>query len=216
MKKLLVVAALMSTCVGLTASAANSYGKRFYAGFFANYSMPTEGDVIYKDFNGDPTRIYDAIDWQDGFGMGAFAGYHVFQGAQIGSRAELEISYQKLDIDPLNSKANLYDFEPSAAWKFMANAYVDVPVGKSGFTPYIGGGVGMATVDVGGKKGNDTVLAMQGIVGVSYAVSPVADIFADYRYIVLDDIEVTGPNQKDGNFVSTGSHNVAAGVRFSF
>lgn len=230
MKKLLVATALITlSTAAFSASAANSYGKRFYAGFFANYAMPKDGDVAYAKsglYQGTTIqREYDSIEWDDAFGMGIFAGYNIFEGNQIGSRAELEISYQKLGFETADNvtansnTANLYDFDPSAAWKFMANAYVDFKLGRTGITPYIGGGVGMATVDVGGQKGNDTVLAWQGIIGASYAISSVADVFVDYRHVVLDDLEVSvqGPQGVDGNnFVSHSSHNVAAGVRFSF
>lgn len=231
MKKLLVATTLITLgTAAFSASAANSYGKRFYAGFFANYAMPKDGDIAYEQSaafqNSTVLREYDSVEWKDAFGMGIFAGYNIFEGNQIGSRAELEISYQKLGFDIANNvtansnTAALYDFDPSAAWKFMANAYVDIPIGRTGITPYIGGGVGMATVDVGGKKGNDTVLAWQGIIGASYAISSVADIFVDYRHVVLDDMEVSvrdsQGNINDGNFLSHSSHNVAAGVRFSF
>ncbi len=232
MKKLLVATALITlSTAAFSASAANSYGKRFYAGFFANYAMPKDGDIAYEQsspFQEGTTviREYDSIEWDDAFGMGIFAGYNIFEGNQIGSRAELEISYQKLGFEKAsNVTANstteaLYDFDPSAAWKFMANAYVDVPLARTGITPYIGGGVGMAVVDVGGRKGNDTVLAWQGIIGASYAISSVADVFVDYRHVVLDDLEVSTKdsqgNTNDGNFLSHSSHNIAAGVRFSF
>jgi opacity protein-like surface antigen len=69
---------------------------------------------------------------------------------------------------------------------FMANAYYDFTMGES-WTPYAGGGVGIARVNFQSSADvRDVVLAYQFIIGLGYSVSPNTVLALDYRYFGVD------------------------------
>ena len=80
----------------------------------------------------------------------------------------------------------------------MGNIFYDF-FNDSGFTPYVGAGIGYADVDFSGfgvaaipdvLDDGDTVLAYQLIAGGDYAFSPTTSIFGQYSYFSTDDVEV--------------------------
>lgn len=108
---------------------------------------------------------------------------------------------------------------------FMVNAYFDIDTGTS-FTPFIGGGIGFANVDVELKgrvvengevifdeSGGDdeTVFAYQGIVGVAFAMSDNTSLDLSYRYFATTD-----PKFDDDVEGEYGGHNFMLGFRYSF
>jgi OOP family OmpA-OmpF porin len=130
-------------------------------------------------------------------------------------RAEVEIGYRRNDGSGLpggNGDVN--------ARNGLGNVLFDVDTG-SGWTPYLGAGIGALRyrasglrTSAGGLSDDDLVLAYQGIVGVSYAVTPNSRFFFDYRYLRAND-----PSVRDtaGNDVRTeyDSSSVLFGLRFT-
>jgi opacity protein-like surface antigen len=117
------------------------------------------------------------------------------------------------------------DFKLSA-YSLMANAWYDFhDILPGGVTPYVGGGVGLAEVQLSGKfrghklnMSNDTVFAWQVGAGVSVPISDSLKAYVDYRYFSTGNAQVAFRNA--GLFfggVSTGfqSHSVLVGLRLS-
>ncbi len=111
------------------------------------------------------------------------------------------------------------------AYSLMANAWYDLPLGNLPITPYVGGGVGMALVQLGGSlnsinlhEKNDTVFAWQLGAGVSYALNEKTKLFADYRYFAADGANLKLEPGFHGGDVSEDfdSNTVMAGIRFSW
>jgi len=80
------------------------------------------------------------------------------------------------------------------AYSLMANAWYDFHNFSSlGITPYIGGGIGLAQVQIGGRlaginliEKNDYTFAWQVGAGASVPVSQDLSLFLDYRYFAAD------------------------------
>ena len=96
----------------------------------------------------------------------------------------------------------------------MLNGYYDFST-ASAFTPYVGGGLGVAMIEAEGfgvaaipdvLDDDDTVIAYQAMVGIGYDLSDRTNLFAEYRYFGTESADVT-------TSVSTGS--VATDLDFS-
>jgi|GEM_PF-2226729 len=110
------------------------------------------------------------------------------------------------------------------AWSLMANAWYDFDIGMP-FTPYVGGGVGLAQVKISGDldntqlfQKNDSVFAWQLGAGVSMPVAENVKAFVDYRYFAADSAHLKlEPNFNGGSIKGAfDSHSVMVGLRFNF
>jgi opacity protein-like surface antigen len=131
-------------------------------------------------------------------------------------RAEAEIGYRRNDVHSVTGGGS----GEVNGWSGMGNLVFDIVTG-SNWNPYIGAGVGAlryrATgirTSAGSLSDDDVVLAYQGIVGVSYAVTPNSRFFLDYRYLRADD---PGVRDSAGNNLRTEyrSSTVLLGLRFT-
>lgn len=130
-----------------------------------------------------------ALDTDTGFGVSGAAGYR-FDDARL----ELEVAYNNNNVDgvTVNNLAEIpLDGDIESA-QFMVNGYYDIPT-NSRFSPYIGGGVGVATLNANDVEANvpglgalaldDTGVSFvfQAKAGVNYAISDQASAFLGYR-----------------------------------
>jgi opacity protein-like surface antigen len=169
-----------------------------YGSLSLNYSFTEESNSGPADIRRD-----------NGFGAHAALG-HSWQNW----RAEAELGWMKSDADPtgdvrfLTGMGNVfYDFRNSSRW-----------------TPYIGGGLGLANVDLDrvGATGSaqqindsETVLACQLMGGVSYALSQNTDLFGGYRYFRAEDIDSRNQAGQRINADFT-NHIIETGVKIRF
>lgn len=159
----------------LVAPAANA--EAWYAGGFLGLNHTHDGSV-----NGTGTEAsYDL-----GAAIGGYAGFHV----QDNVRLEGELSYRKNDIDTIGNVRVAGDVETLS---LMMNALFDIKL-KSRFQPYLGAGLGFADVDYGfgGAKYDDTVLAIQMIIGAGIDIAPATQLTLDYRLFITDDLNIGG------------------------
>jgi len=114
--------------------------------------------------------------------------------------------------------------------RFMANAYFDVPLKGIGVKPYLGAGVGYATVHVTTKASrpfgpptapvqliDDHVngVSWQAMAGIAVPLSARFAFTAQYRY--MDAGTLRGQDTRGQDFqTKIHGHNVDVGVRFSF
>ena len=107
-------------------------------------------------------------------------------------RAEFELSNRSSDVDALSAASN--GSGEIGVGSAMGNVLYNFR-GESAFTPYLGLGIGLASVDVDGVQpvggsvldDSDSVFAYQGIVGLGYRLGGRTQLFADYRYFATSD-----------------------------
>lgn len=130
-----------------------------------------------------------SFDADTGFGVSGAAGYR-FDDARV----ELEVAYTSNDVEgvTVNDLAEIPLDGDIESFQFMVNGYYDIPT-RSRFSPYIGGGVGVATLSVddieadipgiGTLALDDTgaSFVFQVKAGVGYEISDQASAFLGYR-----------------------------------
>lgn len=156
-------------------------------------------------------------DFDTGFTVGLAIGYSFANQARYGRglwnnvRVELEAGYNENDINGTATNAEI------SVNNYMFNAYYDFSTGGR-LRPFIGGGVGVARVEVDGvslSDDDDTVLAFQGRAGLSYEISRNFLISLGYRYLNTSDPDFrtsTGTSFES----ETESHAVEVGLRYKF
>jgi len=179
-------------------------------------ALPTDSEISASGhYSADFS--YDA-----GLTLSAGLGYQLANGL----RFEGSLALQKNDFDQIKgygAAANVNGDMRSTA--FLASAFYDIPTGSK-FSPFIGGGLGLAKVKINDAyvegdqavlNTNDMVFAYHLTAGVSYAVSPQLNLDAGYRYFATEDLSFSsdGTVNKDIE-ISNASHNLFAGVRYSF
>ncbi|HEX9205715.1 MAG TPA: outer membrane beta-barrel protein [Candidatus Deferrimicrobiaceae bacterium] len=158
-----------------------------------------------------------------GYSIGAVGGYN------FGTyRLEGEFSWRSND----NKEVSAFGLSAPAggettAWALMVNGYYDFRMVSPKVYPYLGAGIGGASVSenledptVGGQKvidDDDFVFAYQFIAGIAFDVSKEFTMALDYRYFATTDpsFEVigTGGQKIDGEY---SSHNVMLTLRYNF
>jgi outer membrane protein OmpA-like peptidoglycan-associated protein len=134
-------------------------------------------------------------------------------------RAEGELSRRSNGLDTV-SGANASG--TMRATSVMANVLYDFDI-NSPVTPYLGAGLGLTQVKLrnaspfGASSINDSdrALAMQGIAGLSYALSDSTDLFTDYRYFKTRDLDMRTAAGTAASF-DEDTHSIMVGVRFNF
>ncbi len=107
----------------------------------------------------------------------------------------------------------------------MVNALHDFETGGP-ITPYIGGGLGIAWVDLDDYgiaavpnvlDDDDSAFAWQVIAGVGYEVTPRATISLDYRYFSTEaDVTTSAATGSVSNDVDLDNHTLMIGLRYRF
>lgn len=171
----------------------------------ADLSGSTNGEVSFDD--GGLGTVSLGFMPYDSMGMG-------------GMRFELEGGYH---FNGLGNATGVTNTSGSMrAFSYMFNAYYDFR-SASGWTPYLGAGVGGARVQLSKASGlsntggGDHVLAYQGMLGLSYAPSsiPMTEWSVGYRYFAAMDPEFRTSSTKL-KLDDLTTHNVEVGAKFRF
>ena len=168
------------------------------------------------------TAIEGELD--NGLYLGGALGYE-FPSEGVGFRLEAEVASRGGNLNNLsiNGAEVPATGEGFSAISFMGNGYVDFN-NSSSFTPYLGGGLGIARVNgdivSGTNSVNDTAtsFAIQGIGGVDVSVTRNISVFADIRYFKALDTSLTliGSAGSGGLDVDYDAFTVGIGARFRF
>lgn len=187
----------------------------FYATFFAGGSFAT-GDTSVTD--GIGLTVETELD--PGFIIGGAIGTTVYENL----RGEVEFSYIQADVDTVAGVAIPDDIDAtSTGFNVLANLWYDFE-NDTGFTPYLGAGLGYGTVEVStdGLPGDINASGFLYQLGAGIKMDVADNIALDlgYRYrVMMDaDTEVDGivvPADVDVTTDAT-NHIVQAGVSFSF
>jgi opacity protein-like surface antigen len=202
-----------------------------YVTGFIGATMPRRNDdVTTTDFSTTPNQTFnERIGFDPGVYVGGAGGF------DFGFlRLEGELSYKEANIDSItdNTGANQYrDINGNlGALAFMANAFFDfhnyTPV-----TPYIGGGIGFATLHLSNTyatntsagnqrqmmypRDDDAVFAYQAGAGLGIALNRRCSLDLGYRYFNTDWANFSR-NSLTTSSVRFESHNATVGFRVKF
>ena len=211
----------------------------FISFIFLSSSAQAQNKGYYVSGNAGVTLLSDAkletnnIEFGDyssnlGFNVGAALGYN------FGSfRLEGEVAYHRNEMDEITQNPVLVTCSPNcvepingyiSAISYMINGYYDFHLANSGLVPYLGAGLGAATVIVNDKQlsGNndDIVFAYQIAGGVGYKINPKMTLTAGYRYFATTESEfdvsgLIGPGASTV-FTEVESHEIVLGLRYQF
>ena len=217
-KRLLVIAALVTLIMPAICSATPPRPGAYVSGF-AGISIPSDTDVTTSIF---PDTFNERMEFDTGVYAGGTGGF------DFGFfRLEGELSYRYSEINTITDQDSGIQF-PNVdgnlgVFAMMANAYIDLH-NASPITPYVGGGIGFAVLNLsdtfggGGllyEENDDTVFAYQVGAGLEIALNPRISLDVGYRYFGTDTARfesgITGTTEL--KFVS---HNALVGVRVKF
>jgi opacity protein-like surface antigen len=182
-------------------------GEGRYVSCNIGLSKMRDSDVTFSGMENE-TLHFESV---RGLACGAAIGY----GFSNNVRLEAEIAYQKNDLDKTNSKdGDIELYGNSSSTTFLLNGYYDFK-NRSAFTPFIGGGIGLATVKVnnfgpGNIDDKDGAPAYQATAGIGYALTRQITLDLRYRYFWTSDL--TFDNAK----ATYSSNNITAGIRVVF
>lgn len=135
------------------------------------------------------------IDFDTGYVVGGLLGYRF--GAL---RAEAELDYQETEAN---------DFVDVEILRYTAGLYYDIAALPLPITPYIGGGVGLASIDSDGGGNDETNFTFHGEVGGSLYLGDSLAIVPAYRYEWIDNEDLVSDDPVE-------SHALRVGLRLSF
>lgn len=217
-----------ATVLMLTMPAAAQAQDGPYVALRGGLNFMGDSDV---DIPQDTSPIYDSLSYDTGVSVSGAAGYSFdldgdpSKGFEIRPEVELGYKYNSLDSIGLTpaggTGSNSLDGEFSQ-FNGMANVWVGYQIGR--FTPYVGGGVGLARVSVNDLEDNalnnrlddsDTVFAYQVGVGAAYSLTTAIDVTLDYRYMGMDTAEYTSPGGA-GVEIEHDNHSAMVGIQYGF
>ena len=147
-------------------------------------------------------------------------------------RAEIEISHSQWsgkDVVVQDAAYPAYNYAATgtvAETYLLGNVWVDLKT-NTVFTPYVGGGVGVAFVKTAGVQWNNspwgyvdaaqTNLAWQLGAGVKYDISEQLSLGVDYRFKNVEGLQFVNGNG-NGSFINgrLSSHNIEVGLTYNF
>jgi opacity protein-like surface antigen len=180
-----------------------------YVSLNIGLSKMRDSDVTFSGME-NKTFHFESV---KGLAYGAAIGY----GFSNNFRMEGEIAYQKNDLDKTNAKdGDIELYGNSSSTTLLLNGYYDFK-NRSAFTPFIGGGIGLATVKVNNFKcdsrnidDKDGAPAFQATAGIGYALTRQVTLNLKYRYFWTSDLTF------DDAKATYSSNNITAGIRVAF
>ncbi len=203
-KTILTVAALAVLTVPMSAMAVDN---SFYIKANVGIGMVMDSDIDNMPNNAGTAKVTYDSGW-----LGSAAVGFDFVGPM---RTDVEYIWQKNDVDTLLYKNQYGNFTEGdfKTQTVMMNGYYDIKTG-SPWTPYIGGGIGWAKLDLNTPglptSDYDDAIAYQVIGGVAYDVTSQFSIDAQYRFMGTGDATI------DGADYNMTSNNVMLGFGYSF
>ena len=195
-----------------------------YVSAFIGVSAPRDSNVTGSDFTGPAgsnPSFSDNVEFDTGINVGGTAGYDFGM-----IRLEGELSYKQSDISAITDKNGFQFGNPDgdlSAFAMMANVFLDLH-NASPVTPYLGAGIGFATLylsDTFVSSGllypsdTDTVFAWQAGGGVEIALNRQLSLDLGYRYFATDEGRFNSDPNISAN-LKMESHTGAVGLRVKF
>lgn len=174
------------------------------------------GYAVPSDSKADSTTTNQSLNLDNGF-TGAGALGHDFDGF---FRTEFEYAYRDGDLDTVSGVAGAGTLDVTT---YMANIIAELESSDSAFTPFVGIGLGAATIDGDGAatiagdtiNEDDTAFAYQGIAGLAYAASQNLSFTGTYTYMAVPEATLA-TSAGTAVDVDYASHSFLFGLRWSF
>lgn len=200
------ILALLLLAVPVSARAAD---KPAYVGFDAGVVIPGDIDATA---NGVPGTITSAV----GGGFSAFLGYQFDRHG----RFEVNLAYRIAPTETLHVGGASIPFQNDVNLLTpMLNLYLDVPIGDTPITPYVGGGVGGAfawTTGRGGLAGFNASAqgaAYAAMAGFHYLLGPSYWMRIGYRFTGTENLFDPVPGSGE---IDLRTHDLMVGMRVGF
>jgi len=206
-----VLCVMLCLCFSSMAYSDTGFGAYGPTGFYISGNIgtgvPTDSDWsdVYNE------TIHGSADSDAGLAFTGAAGYNFGM-----FRLEGELAYQQNDFNTGNISFNNNNRYHSvdgdtSVWSGLVNGYFDFH-NSSRFTPFVGGGIGLASIDIDtlGLDDDDSVFAWQVGCGVAFAINDQLNLDLTYRYFATEDPEYAGLNYEFS------SNNFYAGLRYQF
>jgi len=220
MKRVLVaVAAIALWGIPAMGEAAPSRPGGYFSGFLG-VNIPQDADVDSTFFGG--TTFSDRVEFDPSVAVGGTVGYDFGY-----LRLEGEISYRHAEIGSVTDRLSGAPYHgvdgDVGALGFMANTFFDLE-NSTPITPYWGGGIGFAVMNVSDTtsaegqlyyEGEDTVFAYQAGAGVEIALNPFLSLDLGYRYFGTSEATIDEDSPQSTRF-RLESHNALLGLRVKF
>ena len=213
MNRLLAIAGLAFVFTATTAHAEGNYFSGNLGVSMATDTTLSVSGVEFAEISFDP-----------GLNIGGAFGYDYGKG-----RIEFEIAYRGWDMDTFTIPGVVAGVvipgcpcsgtQPgdASALSFMVNGYYDFHSADSPLAPYLGAGIGFASInaDLGlGADESATVFAYQLMAGIGYDINPTTVLTVGYRYFGTTDPEFVSLGIPINATIAANEFNV--GVRFGF
>ncbi|GFE61815.1 outer membrane protein [Geobacter sp. AOG2] len=195
-----------------------------YVTGFLGITVPKAANASGVDYTSTPaTDFQERIEFDPGVYIGGTGGF------DFGFlRLEGELSYKHAEISTITGSNGSQLTNPDGslgALAFMGNAFVDLH-NDSPVTPYLGGGIGFATLHLSDTYGgaqhgllysaaDDTVFAYQVGAGMDFAINRRYSLDLGYRYFNTDKANFNG-DWVTAHGIKFESHNVAVGFKVKF
>lgn len=201
MRKILTIVAATAVMAGMAGTAMAKEG--WYGRADVGYSFdgdtlePSTGVTLPSDDEEETpvTPSGNSYDLDDNWMVSGGFGY----GFTNGLRAEGELAYRNNDVSGTGDEAE--------AISVLANLYYDFNH-NGRFVPYVGAGLGFASLDVGPYS--DANWAWQGVAGVAVPLTPRLSLDVAYRHFQIEDLEIMN---QDGDYKHDA---VTVGLRWQF
>ncbi len=170
------------------------------------------------------------IQFDQGYGIGGAIGRRVSRCL----RSELEYVYRSQNPGAVEFNGNLQNniSGQQNSHAGMFNLICDLMIAKGNLVPYLGAGIGVASIDsqvrygtMGSTlDGDDSAFAVQWMAGLTYRARPNMEMFVEYRFFEIEDPKLNrfgGPpiNGAPANIILDSeyiSNDIFTGIRFNF
>lgn len=218
----LLLGTAAALCSLTAANAATTTPSGWYISLGAGANWLPDNDIDEFSSGGSPSTTNE-FSWETGYVVAGAVGYDFADRW----RAEFEVAYRVNDADGFLQSGSASTVPGAEIWELsqMINVFYDFPVSDK-FTVSAGAGVGGTLVVFNpGCSGNfesancnietdDYVLTGQLIAQAAYRLSERWQLFLDYRFMLLDDAEVTNPADGEHWIIEKTDHALSLGIRF--
>lgn len=226
MRKTMITITVMAALTIPVLSCAFEQKQGPYVSGFIGVSALKDADLEVSGYDWKYDTYYgskDKVQFDTGILVGGTGGY------DFGIiRLEGELSYKYNEIDSIKGRNPGYYYLATEVGTFalMGNVFFDLH-NNSPITPYIGGGIGVATIYLGNDRNDyyddyeddyDSVFAYQLGGGLEIALNQRLSLDVGYRYFATDTakFEVDSYYISQTSKIKLESHNFTVGVRFKF
>ena len=209
-----LLGAAASLLVAGTASADYTSPTGWYVSMGAGANWIVDGDYRTYSSSGSVTE-YGELNFESGYIVAGTVGYDFGRNWRV----EFEVAYRDNDVDTYCTSSGDCFTADTQVWELsqMVNVLYDVPLGGN-WEASIGAGVGGNLVVVkewDSLEMDDYVLAGQLIAQAGYRLSDRWQAFADYRYMIMDDISALQLSTPlDVGEFEKAEHSLMVGLRF--